>query len=256
MLIEKQNFQVFILSVPQITKLSLRAHILLVAYYLYHSSGQPDFSQTILRNNFLTARLPYDEKRVKGQFQELLKGDKASIINMKHGRYTLSIYGDEEVKTYLKSKPQIETGILALKELMAKIQDENQKAFLAEAISCAEMKSFRSAIVMTWLFVVDHLQEYVLRKEKIDFNNAMSQRSDAEKLHLINTKDDFEYLKESIFIEILQSANIITKTVKRILSTKLDTRNTCAHPANIIIKESAVVEFVETLVDNVVLKYK
>jgi len=249
------NIQIFIRSVPRVTELSLRAHILLVGYFLYQS-GLSDFSPTKLKNAFLKARLPYPIDKINDTLKELTRGDKASLISNKKDAYTLSIYGDEEIKTYLKNKPQIETGIEPLKNILLKLPDGSQKTFLTEAVSCAETKSFRASIVMTWLFVMDRLQDYTLTKKKTDFNTAMMKRSDAKKLKSINTKDDFADLKEKTFIEILRSGSIITKGAKKILDAKLDVRNDCAHPSDLIIKESTVIEFVETLLANIVDKYK
>jgi hypothetical protein len=43
--------------------------------------------------------------------------------------------------------------------------------------------------------------------------------------------------------------------VRKILEEKLGTRNSCAHPSGVSIKPSKVVEFVDDLGENVVLKY-
>lgn len=247
-----KNIQTFIRSIPNIASLSLRAHILLVGYYLYNS-GTPEFSPLILKNAFLKVRLPYNSDKVNSTLKELSTGDKSPLISRKKDKYVISIYGDEEIKVYLKNKPQIETGITSLKDLLLKVNNNNQRLFLGEAISCAEARSYRASIVMMWLFAIDHLQEYVMNKKLLYFNKAMSKNP---RLKSIKTKDDFADLRESVFIEILRSADIISKGVKKILDTKLDTRNICAHPSDIVIKESTVVEFIDTLVENVILKYK
>jgi len=39
------------------------------------------------------------------------------------------------------------------------------------------------------------------------------------------------------------------------LEQKLDTRNSCAHPSGITVNKSKVIDFVEDLVENVVVKY-
>ena len=96
----------------------------------------------------------------------------------------------------------------------------------------------------------------VNKKNKIlDFNVELGKRTDT-KIKKITIKDDFTDLKESIFIEVMRAARIITNDVRKILEEKLGTRNTCSHPSDIIIHESKVVNFIEDLVDNVILKYK
>lgn len=250
---DDNDIQAFIRSIPNVTQLSLRAHILLVGYYLFNS-GFSEFSLLNLKNNFIKARLPYIPSKVKNALRELSAGDKSQLIIKGNNRYVISIYGDEEIKIYLKNKPHIETGITSLKDMLPKIRDNNQKLFLGESISCAENRSYRAAIIMTWVFVINHLQEYVINSNLSDFNNALLNRS--EKLKNISKKDDFEILKESVLIEILRSANIISKGAKKILDSKLDIRNSCAHPSDIVIKESTVVEFIDSLIENIILKYR
>lgn len=255
MIAKEKDIEAFIRSIPSISQLSLRAHILLIAYHLSNTSKKPEFSLRILKNIFLKARLPFNADKASSVLKELITVDKSPLIQKGKGKYLLSIYGDEEIRVYLKNKPQIETEISALKDLIVKVKDSNQKLFLGEAISCAENRSYRASIIMTWLFVIDHLQEYVIDGKLSEFNNAMTLRTDCKKL-TIKTKEDFEDLKESVFIEILCSANIITKAIKKVLHAKLDTRNSCAHPSNIVIKESMVVEFIDSLIENIVLKYQ
>lgn len=246
-----QDISSFFRSIPNITQLSPRAHILLVAYYISNHSRVPEFSSLILKNAFIKARLPYNHEKVSSLLKELSTGDKDPLMQKTKNKYLISIFGDEEVKIYLKNKPQIETGVSILNDLLGKVKDNNQRLFLREAISCGENRAYRASIIMTWLFIVDHLQKYVIKHKLAKFNKAMSVRPDCKKLSAITNSEDFASLKEATFIEILKSANIVTKGVKKVLIAKLDTRNTCAHPSNIIIKESSVVEFIDTLIENV-----
>lgn len=62
-------------------------------------------------------------------------------------------------------------------------------------------------------------------------------------------------LKESKFIEICRSANVISNEVRKILDEKLGIRNTCAHPNSIVISESKSTSFIEDLIENVMLKF-
>jgi len=140
-----------------------------------------------------------------------------------------------------------------LRDLLRKVELSQNRTFLSEAISCYEIGAYRAAIVMTWLLVVDNLHEYILAHKLIEFNTALTLQN--LKLKKIMAKEDFNELKEVKFIEIARSANIISNDVRKILDEKLGTRNTCAHPNNIIVKESKATSFIEDLVDNVLLKY-
>jgi hypothetical protein len=55
-------------------------------------------------------------------------------------------------------------------------------------------------------------------------------------------------------IQACSSANIISKTVHNILAEKLERRNSAAHPSGTVTSQPTAEEFIEDLVENVVLK--
>ncbi len=69
------------------------------------------------------------------------------------------------------------------------------------------------------------------------------------------TRDDFGDIPEGKFIELLRASGIISNDVRKILDQKLGTRNSCAHPSGISINRSKVIDFVEDVIENVILKY-
>ena len=71
----------------------------------------------------------------------------------------------------------------------------------------------------------------------------------------IALKDDFGDIKEVNFIGAMRGAKIISNDVRKMLDEKLGIRNTCAHPSVVEVHESKVLNFVEDLVDNVILKF-
>lgn len=247
-----KSIEVFIRSVPNITKLPPSKQILLIGHYIFHA-GNKYFTPTTLKNAFVKARLQCPIA-IGTELETLSKGNQAPLLFLRKGKYTLSRHGDEEVKTYIKNTPQVEHSLDILRNLIPKIKGKNQESFLNDAILCAEIGLNRAAIVMTWLLVIDHLEEYILKKKKQNFNVALSQRPNC-KLKIKN-KDDFSDLRESILIEVMRTAKIINKDAKRILDAKLDIRNTCAHPSDTIIPQSKVIDFVEDLILNIVLKYR
>jgi small nuclear ribonucleoprotein (snRNP)-like protein len=123
-------------------------------------------------------------------------------------------------------------------------------------IDCFEVGANRAAIVMCWLLAVDHLYSYVLKHHLRAFNAVLAKNTDRRvRVSVVQTKDDFGDIPEGKLIEFLRSANIISNDVRKILEEKLGTRNTSAHPSAVAIKPSKVVEFIDDLVENVVLKY-
>ena len=62
-------------------------------------------------------------------------------------------------------------------------------------------------------------------------------------------------LKEKDFIEICRSAAIVTNDVKKILDEKLGIRNTAGHPSTVKVHPRKAANFIEDLVENVILKF-
>ncbi|HAY34163.1 MAG TPA: hypothetical protein DCY06_08495 [Bacteroidetes bacterium] len=137
--------------------------------------------------------------------------------------------------------------------MLPKIKNPENKEFLKEAIDCLEIKAFRSAIIMTWLMVIHHLYEFIINKKLIEFNTELGKKG--FKIKSISKIDDFGEIKESVFIELARAAIIISNDERKILDEKLGIRNTCAHPNNIIIKESKAINFIEDLIENIYLKF-
>ena len=142
-----------------------------------------------------------------------------------------------------------------LRKLEAKVPAGAEKGFLKELIDCFEIGANRAAIVMCWILVLDHLYEYVLRHHVSAFNAALSKNTDKRvRVSAVTSRDDFSDIPEGKFIEFLRSAGIVSRDVKKILDEKLGIRNTSAHPSAVAIKSSKVVEFIDDLGENVVLK--
>lgn len=143
-----------------------------------------------------------------------------------------------------------------LRTLEHKLPEGADKDFLKEAIDCFEAGANRATIIMAWILAMDHLFAYILAHKLPEFNAALAQNTDKSvKVKVITQRDDFTEIKESKFIELCRVAKIISNDVRKILDQKLDTRNSSAHPSGITINKSKVIDFVEDLIDNVVLKY-
>jgi hypothetical protein len=189
---------------------------------------------------------------------QLSSGKAAPLLRVPGGRYALSVFGQKEVQDYLgttQSTAVQQPALPALTALVGRISGDAEQRFLAEAIACLEVKARRAAVVMVWLMTVDHLQRYVLTHKLAEFNNAWAARGDSRGRRIASQDDFLEIRDENAFIEILRSATIITKDIKRILDEKLGFRNTCAHPNDIVIPESKVLAAIEDLVYNDLLKY-
>lgn len=145
-----------------------------------------------------------------------------------------------------------------LLSLPAKISNLAERTYLDEALICYKNEAFRAAVVMTWNLAYHHLCNHVLACHLARFNDRWLIVYPAH--HKRSTKsiariDDFaEELKESEVIEICNSAGIITKDVRKILTEKLGRRNSAAHPSSVTIGQLQAEEFIDDLIKNVVLK--
>jgi hypothetical protein len=101
--------------------------------------------------------------------------------------------------------------------------------------------------------VIDHLQDHVINNKRIEFNKSLSQHPKYKNLK-VESKTNFEEIREYDFIILMESSDIISKGQKIILHEKLGIRNSHAHPSPLVLTESKVISFIEDLIDNIVLK--
>ena len=174
----------------------------------------------------------------------------------KDGGYALTHQSQIEAKKLLGDETSRTQTSSILSELSGKVIDETEKAFLDEAILCFKARAHRATIVMVWVLTIDHLYRYVLSSKAPEFNAALAKLTDKKLQSLVvRNRDDLTELKESKFIELLKSAQIIDKDVRKILDEKLGTRNSAAHPSSTTFSARKTEEFVEDLITNVILKH-
>jgi hypothetical protein len=239
----------FLGSIPTLEGLSDSSRVLLILHFL-KTTGHLDASSNELEAAVHGAKLPPIQK-LAGLLKRLSNGSNALLLRSPDGRFALSLHGDREVRVYLSIPP----GIESLEKLVGKLAGDAERRFLAEAVDCTRARAHRAAVVMIWLLCIDHLQRYVEKYKLVDFNTALAARTDAKGLQ-IQDQDDFGGIRdEHTFIEILRSANIVTKDVRKILDEALGFRNTCAHPNTIIVPATKAAAVIEDLVENVILKY-
>jgi hypothetical protein len=161
----------------------------------------------------------------------------------------------------LSKKMGAEQIVLQTSAELRKLENElpagSKKDFLKETINCFEAGANRATIVMCWILALDHLIDYVMNKHAAAFDKVLAVNTDKRvKVTSIRSRDDFGDIPEGKLIEFIRSAGAISNDVRKILEEKLGTRNSCAHPSGISIKRTKVIDFVEDLITNVVLKYK
>lgn len=191
--------------------------------------------------------LATNSKRVKSKAAKFIKEKELYHLERKRK--------EEIKKTIHLDKPFIETN-KTLRSLLPKIRNTSEQEFLIDAIKSFEVEAFRSSIVMVWLLTIDHLYEHVITHKLSDFNIELAKVTDKRvKVSVVTSKDDFGDIPEGKFIELCRASKVISNDVRKILEEKLGTRNSAAHPSNITIGRGKTFDFIEDLINNVVLKY-
>ena len=136
-----------------------------------------------------------------------------------------------------------------LRALLPKLKNQDARAFLAEAVVCAEQSLFRAAVVLSWVGAMALLHDYAVAKHLAALN-AEALKRDAKWKPAKNT-DDLGKMKEATFLEIAAAISLIGKNVKQELDTCLKLRNACGHPNSLKVGPNKVAAHLESLALNV-----
>lgn len=136
-----------------------------------------------------------------------------------------------------------------LRSLLPKLKSDAARAFLMEAIVCAEQSLFRAAVVLSWVGALSLLYDAAVKKHLTAVNSEAAKRD--AKWKAAKSADDLSRMKESTFLEIAQTVGLINKNVKQELDSCLKLRNSCGHPNSLKIGANKVAAHLETLALNV-----
>lgn len=140
-----------------------------------------------------------------------------------------------------------------LRQSSSRISKDDIRGFVEEGIECAENGLYRAAVVLSWAGAMAVLYDHVQLNRLQEFNNE-AQRRNSKWKHAVTT-DEFAKMKESEFLEIIESLSIIGKNVKQSLLSDLQTRNGCAHPNSYKIGELKATSVIENLLNNIFLRF-
>lgn len=239
-------------SIDDASNLSQAALVELFVYFLTVELGQEAAAPKQVAECFSACDLVVPSN-VSARLSDGLKGKPTKYIKAKAG-YKLQRHMREAISKKLGAETVTAQTSATLRGLEYKVPVSADKEFLKEAIDCFEVGANRAAIVMTWILAMDHLFAYILAHKLTDFNAALS-KDKGVKISAVFQRDDFLEIKETKLIELCRAAGIITNDVRKILDQKLGTRNSCAHPSGVTVNKSKVIDFIEDLVDNVILKF-
>jgi hypothetical protein len=241
-------------SIDRATRLKETGLIDFFVYYFTVEVGNPAANATSIIECFRacdltppTSTSAYLSRGLKSTPQKFIRVD---------GGYRLERHYRESISKRLGSEQIVVQTNAELRKLESKLSSEPEREFLKETIACFEAGASRAAIIMCWILIMDHLFELVRVKHLASFNAELGKVTDRRvKVSAVSTRDDFGDIPEAKFIELLRASGIISNDVRKILDQKLGTRNSCAHPSGVTINRSKVIDFVEDLVHNVILKY-
>lgn len=181
----------------------------------------------------------------------ILGGSRGRAIRTPSG-WELGATGKKRIEEILPSiasaKPHA-TVASSVRTAVAKLSNQDSKAFVEQSVQCFEAGFFRAAVVLSWVGAVALLYDHVVAKQLPAFN-AEALRRDT-KWRQANTADDLARMKEHDFLQVIEAISVIGKSVKTELEACLKLRNGCGHPNSLKIGENRVAAHLETLVLNV-----
>ena len=139
-----------------------------------------------------------------------------------------------------------------LRESLGKIEDESTYSLLKEAIECYEHNLYRAAIVMSWMAAVCILYKHVCNRYLDEFNKEAKRKDSSWKK--AETIDDLGRMKETVFLDRIESLSIISRSVKNQLKICLSQRNNCSHSNLLEITPTIADAHFEVLLINVFSK--
>lgn len=152
----------------------------------------------------------------------------------------------------LRSAPVMHVST-SLRAALAKISNPDIASFVQESVTCLEAKLYRAAVVLSWVGAVAVLYEHVLKHELGNFNAEAKKRD--PKWKDAKTSDDLARMKEHELLQVLEAISVVGKSVKQELEACLKLRNGCGHPSSLKVGENRTSAHIETLIDNVFLRF-
>lgn len=192
---------------------------------------------------------------VKGwNISQLLSSTKGLAVRTAKG-WELTSAGKSRVQTLVGPALQspVAQVIPHLRALLPSIKNPQVASFIEEAVRCLEIGLWRSGVVLSWVGAVAVLYEHVLANHLAAFNAEALKRN--PKWKPVKVIDDFSRMQEADFLVVLESAQIIGKSVKQELEGCLRYRNGAGHPNQMKVGPARATGHVETLIQHVFSVY-
>ena len=241
-------------SVSDFDGLPQREQVKLMSFFYCTENDVNCFSPKEISDEFAKHGLSIP-KGINSRVSELTKGRPPVLIKGQNG-YSFHRTSKKQLESRFSGNSHTQETSVILRDLLSELTGNEQQSFLEEAICCFEIKSYRAAIIMTWLLTIDVIYEFILKPTNlVIFNNAIQMHGKYKKV-TIKQKSDFTEMKESAFIEVFRASKLLNTNIRKILLEKLDTRNSCAHPNSIEVFDYKAIGFIQDLVKNVIKVYQ
>lgn len=149
--------------------------------------------------------------------------------------YALSIAGIEEKQINLspldllrlpRNESEFNTNYL-LKQI-DKVENDDEREYISEAINCLDAGSYRAGIIFMWNYTIRVIHNRLLQHSLHPLNQAIQKHFGNARQ--IQTVDDFSYIKESTVLKVALDLGEFDKNEKKVLEECLNVRNLCSHP--------------------------
>lgn len=246
----------FYSSVKGAQALSDRERIDLFVYFLTEERGAPSATVKALQQCFEECDLAVPASIPQYMSRGLTTKPRRFIKAA--GGYKLERHFREEIATRLGAETHTVDIPTDLRDLEHRLAEGAGKEWFKEAMDCFGVEAYRAALVMVWIFALDHLFNYIIAHKLLEFNAALAAHPDqkaVKKVGQITARDDFSGLGEELFLDLCRTAKVISPDVRKVLGVALGVRNSAAHPSGVTITRAKVAMIAEDLILNVVLKY-
>lgn len=238
-------------AIPEVDDKTPKELVPFFVYFLTNEQGESFAATKAIAQCFKDC----DLKPPTSLANYLSRGVNGSLYVKVDGGYRLERKKADELSSLLGTRRAVIQTSGALRSLEASIADPQTKAFLVETVDCFEAGANRAAVIMAWVLAFDHFLNWVFANKLTEFNRSYAASNAKNPPSPISSIEDFEAINEDRIITICRSAGIITNGVRDILTTGLRTRNTAAHPSDVMVAQSKTISVIEDLVTNVLKKY-
>lgn len=171
-----------------------------------------------------------------------------------HGKkrlWNLTDSGREHVRKLLglpMADVEVEHDVGTLEDLVSKVNDDDVRGYLEEAVKCLQVGALRACTVFVWVAAIRTIQSDMMTKGSAAVTTAVQKHD--PKARAVKSLDDLAYVKDATTLLAAKELGILDKNEKDTLTEALNLRNRCGHPGKYrpgIKKVSALVEDITSI---------